>query len=264
VITGALTGISLDHAPGTVVNSGAVISNATGTTGAGVYLRGGGIVSNGAPGGTTALITSSHTGVSFKNTTGTLLNFGSVVSTAIGTSGVEVYFDAGEVVINKGLITGAVSAPAVGAVTSHPGVVDARNQAATVDNLGVIASPANGSNGVNLLAGASVLNGAVASTAATITGSQTGIYMGGTLGVPTSGAIGSVNNYGLIQGTNGNGVVLASGGSVTNAAGGVIKGAITWIAIENAAGTVTNSGSITSTATRTTGPPVSTWEATAS
>ena len=198
-------------------------------------------------GSTTALIASAaETGISFKNTAGTVVNFGTVETTTTGTSGNAIYLGAGGVVTNYGMISGAGSAFLSGTVTARPAVVDAHGLAVTIRNFGTIASPPNGSNGVNLLAGGTVDNGASGSAGATITGSETGIYMGGTLGVPTPGALGSVNNYGLIQGTGGDGIFLASGGTVTNAASGVITGAIGAVDIDNAAGTVTNFGTVDS------------------
>ncbi len=238
---------------GTVTNSGSIISDATASGTGAIQLNAGGSVTNQAGG----LVEGAVSGIVSQGSPGTIANFGTVERSATtGTSGNAIYLGAGGLVTNYGMISGAGSAFLSGTVTARPAVVDAHNQPATVHNLGTIASPPNGSNGINLLAGGTVVNGAGGATSATITGSETGIYMGGTLGVPTSGGLGFVDNYGLIQGTTGPGVFLASGGAVTNAASGVITAATTGVVIENTAGTVVNFGTVISTATGTSGAGV--------
>jgi hypothetical protein len=243
--------VSIKGAAGTVANFGKIDS--TNTVNAAVYLGAGGLVGNGASGATTATITSPETGISVRGGAGAVTNFGTVESTTKGTSGSAVYLGSGGTVTNYGMISGAGS----GTLNSHPGVVSVRNQPGTVHNFATVASSSpNGSNGINLLAGGTILNGAFGKTNVSIAGSETGIYMGGTLGVPTPGALGFVDNYGLIQGTSGAGIFLASGGGVTNAASGVISAGITGVAIENASGTAVNYGAVVSTATGTSGAGV--------
>ena len=120
-------GSSTAGSTGTVDNLASILS--TGTFNDAVLLEAGGSVTNGAAGSTTALIASSHTGISFKNAAGTLVNFGAVESTTTGTSGDAIYLGAGGVVTNYGVISGAGSASLSGTVTARPAVVDAHNVA---------------------------------------------------------------------------------------------------------------------------------------
>src|SRR4029077_717219 len=97
--------------------------------------------------------------------------------------------------------------------------------------------------GVILAAGGTVFNGATGATGALIQAYETGIYVGGFEGVST-GAVGTIVNYGSILSTGavGRGVRFASGGTLTNR--GVIAAAGTGVSLGSFAGTIDNFGTI--------------------
>jgi hypothetical protein len=102
----------------------------------------------------------------------------------------------------------------------------------TVDNFGHV----EGSTvGIKLIDGGIVQNGASGSTSALIEGGSEGVLIEGTLG--------TVINYGMIDGVNSEGVVMSAGGSVGNRAGGLIEGenglSLAGTAIVDNAGTIT-------------------------
>ncbi len=229
----------------TVVNSGRIQSTGA-TAGDGVYFGQGGVLTN----TTSGRITAYHIGISVHNTAGTIVNFGTIVSTGTGTSGNAIFLGAGGMVTNYGLLSGAQSgSPISGTSGGYPGVISARSQRATVANLGRITNT-NNSNGVNLLDGGLLSNGSTSATSALISAPHSAVYMGGTLGVPTPGAIGTVVNYGTIQNTTTeSSAVRLVGGSVINH--GLISGARTGISFGNTAGTVVNFGTVRSTAPTT-------------
>ncbi len=243
------TAISFNDTAGTTVSFGRVVNSglieSTGSnTGAGVYFGQGGVLTNQASG----LVAAYHTGVSIKNIAGTVINFGIVASTANGTTGSAVYLNAGGSVTNYGLISGAhPGQPGTSSTSGYPGAIEAINQPVLVKNLGTITNP-NNSNGVNLLDGGTLINGSASATSATISGMRGGIYIGGTLGTPTPGAVGFVVNYGTIQNFSSAApaVRLVSGGAVTNL--GLIDSARTGISFANTAGVIDNFGNIVSTA----------------
>ena len=230
---------------GTVSNFGMIANTGTGAVAghSAIRLAAGGSVFN------TGLVESvSGAGISIGATTvggaGTVTNFGAIVTTATGTTGEAIYLGAGGTVTNYGVISGAHPGnPTAG----YAGVVSARNQRATVVNLGAIIN-ANNSNGVNLLSGGTLINGSLSDTTASITAPHSAVYVGGTLGTPTPGATGFVYNYGTITNgsTAGPAVRLVSGGIVTNR--GLISSARTGVSFGDTAGTVVNLGTIVSTA----------------
>jgi hypothetical protein len=240
LITAYRSGIAVAGSAGTIINFGTIQNTGT-TFGAAVYLANGGAVTN------AATVTAYRSGIAVVGSAATITNFGTISHTGAGTSGEAVYLGAGGTVTNYGLISGA--RPSTSSANGYPGAIDAHSQPVTVRNFGTIAN-ANYSNGVNLLAGGTIVNGSAAVTAATISALKAGIYIGGTLGTPTSGAVGLVFNYGTIQNTvtatPSGSVVLVSGGSVINH--GLIASAGTGIAFTNAAGTIDNFGTIDSTA----------------
>jgi hypothetical protein len=224
---------------GTVVNYGTLISTGT-TAGSSLYLGQGGVLTNEASG----LITADLDAVSIKTVAGTIVNFGAITHTGSGTSGEAVYLGAGGVVTNYGLISGTRpgTSPA-----SYPGAIEAHNQPVTVRNFGTITNP-NNSNGVNLLPGGTLINGSASDTSATISAPHGGVYIGGTLGTPTPGAIGTVVNYGTIENSSNaaQAIRLVSGGTVTNL--GLLDSGRTGISFGDTAGTIVNFGNIVSTA----------------
>jgi uncharacterized protein YhjY with autotransporter beta-barrel domain len=253
-VTGANNGIDL-QSQSTVTNAGSI----TGSTRYGVFLEGGGSVTNQA-GGT---ISGGSFGVGIVGAAGTVTNVGSITGTAFGVGfgaggsvtnqaggtikggvyGVSIIRGAGTVT-NAGSITGTyntgVFLTAGGSVTNQAGGTISSNYygvriigAGTVTNAGSI----TGTNrfGVDLAAGGSVTNQAG------------GAISGGIDGVGISGAAGTVTNAGTITGTNASGVALGAGGSVTNQAGGMISGGVYGVFVNGTSGTVINAGTITGT-----------------
>jgi hypothetical protein len=266
-IVGTQTAISFNDTVGTTIsfgtvsNAGTIVSTGL-TAGSGVYLGNGGTITNQAGG----VISAYRTAISTKNIAATIVNFGTIEHLGAGTSGEAVYFGTGGSLRNYGLISGARAGTS--AANGYPGAVEAHNVAATVVNLGTITNP-NDSNGVNLNNGGLLINGSTSVRTATISAPHGGIYMGGTLGVPTPGAVGTVINYGTIAGAARNGVKLASGGTIdnfgtiasagtgagsgvylaqggvlTNRPGGAITGVDYGIRVGGATGSVTNAGTI--------------------
>lgn len=240
LILGNRFGIRIDAAAGTVDNFGTVRSTSSGS-GAAIYLGQGGTVTN----ETTGLISSNRNGIAVHGSTATIANFGTISHTGAGTEGEAIYLGAGGSIANYGLITG--SRPGY-TPSSYPGAITVHNQPATVRNLGTITNP-NNSNGINLGAGGTVINGAPGTITSTISAPHNALYVGGTLGTPVSGAAGFVFNYGTIANTTTqhNAVLLVSGGSVLNR--GLISSPRTGVGFANIAGTIDNFGSIVSTAT---------------
>ena len=250
---------------GTVSNLGTIL--ATGSSGGGVNLQGGGSVINGGPGFTTALIEGPGGGVqtgTFNGTigggVGTVANFGTILATVTAFApGINLI--AGGSVTNGGsgsaaaLIEGAQQGVNIGFSngTAFGGV-------GTVANFGTILATGTGfSTGVDLQAGGSLTNGASGSTAALIEGGQSGVVIGFNNGTLVSGA-GTVANFGTIEatGTNSTGANLNSGGILTNGASGstaaLIAGSQAGVqvgflngTISSGPGTIVNYGRILST-----------------
>ncbi len=201
---------------------------------------------------TSGQITAHRSAVFVRGSAGTIVNFGTIRSTGTGTSGNAIYLGAGGKIVNHGLLSGTQSGtPISGTSGGYPGVISTHNQRATVVNLGTVTNT-NNSNGVNLLDGGLLINGSTSATSALINAPHDAVYMGGTLGVPTPGAIGTVVNYGTIRNTTslGSDVLLVSGGTVTNR--GLISSARTGISFGGTvAGTVANFGTVRSTAPTT-------------
>jgi hypothetical protein len=163
LITGGWNGVSLEDAPGTVVNFATIESTATiispaGFHGSGVLLGDGGSIINGSSGSTDALIQSYEIGVYIggirgvptAGAVGTVVNFGTIDETGAGNAGISaVLLGSGGTITNHGLISGARNG---NPTSGYPGVVEFRNTAGTVVNLGAITNPDN-SNGINLLSG---------------------------------------------------------------------------------------------------------------
>src|SRR5690242_3258919 len=123
------------------------------------------------------------------------------------------------------------------------GVYGDNTQTWTVGNTGTIEAAAG--NGVKLLDGGTVTNGASGAASGLISGYNDGIYIHGTLG--------TVTNFGtVIAGANFIGVFLDSGGIVTNGTPGAttarIASAYIAVDIANVPGTVNNFGTIVGTA----------------
>jgi hypothetical protein len=195
----------------TVTNYGTIKGSASG-----VAIVSGGVVTN------RGLITGDNSGIVFEGSAGTVINFGTVLSTPTGTSGDAIYFNAGGTITNYGLISGARGPIAEGTALSRAGVVSTETVSATVRNFGTITSVAGTqTNGVNLLHGGVLVNGATNLTGALISGLNSGVSGGGHIlstGVQYyyPGAVTTVTNYGMIQASGAFGVRVESGGAVVN------------------------------------------------
>ncbi len=242
---GGHIGVPAAGAVSTLVNYGTIASIASGTlAAAAAELVAGGTITN------HGIIESVDSdAVRIKGTVaGTVINFGTIHHTGMGTSGQAIYLGAGGLVTNYGLLSGAhPGSPVVGGTGGYPGVISARNQPVTIVNFGTITNP-NNSNGINLLDGGLLVNGSGKATSATISAPHTALYIGGTAGVPSPGAVGTVINYGTIANTSSSNaaISLVSGGTALNL--GLISSARTGIAFHNVAGAIDNFGTIVSTA----------------
>lgn len=209
---------------GSVANFGKIESAGTN---AGVYLLGGGAVTNGAPSATSATIGAAHNGITVRGGSASITNFGSIE----GTTNIGVYLQVGGNIANqaKGLISGSLYG------------VELRSGRGTVANLGSIVATGNPGHGVALLDGGDIINGRSGSTAGLITGISDGVYLKQNGGMVTNfgtikGAIGfngsgdgdnTLINYGTIASTAGTaGVAVEMGSSVGTKLLVVEKGAV--------------------------------------
>ncbi len=247
-IASAVTPINFNNTSGTAVSIGSVLNFGTiqstgSTSGSGVYFAQGGVLTN----ETNGLITALRNAVSTKGSATTLVNFGTIAHIGSGTTGEAIYLGGGGTVTNYGLLSGArPGTPASGGTGGYPGVVEIKNQVGTTINFGTITNPNNG-NGVNIDGGGLLVNGSTSVTSALISVQHGAVYIGGTSGIPTPGAVGFVFNYGTIEsvGTNGSAINLVSGGTVLNR-GLVLSDARTGVSLTNTTGTIDNFGTILS------------------
>ena len=205
--------------------------NTPGADAAGVFLSAGGIVTNGAPATTSALISGTPAGVEITGSTGTVTNFGTISATAFA----GVYLRAGGIVTNG-------AAGTTSALISGSRGISLLGTVGTVTNFGTIQGTGTDDLGILLdsSTGASLSNG----SHALISGEQIGILLDSSTGVST------VSNSGTIQGTetntNSTGIfqVSYSGASIGNAAGALISGEDYGIRMWAGVSTVSNSGTI--------------------
>ena len=244
LISSVLFGIYIGGVAGTLANLGTI--TASGTAGIAVDFGKGGTVTNGSTADTSALIAAGGIGVEITGGAGTVTNFGTLLHSGAGPGGAGAYFAAGGLLTNYGLIagagtTGAGFGPSTAAVILH-GVTES----GTVLNFGTIDPTTTNGNGVNLDAGGKLVNGSPTIRTALVTGAGAAVFVGGTSGTATSGAVGFLYNYGTIAGTGtgGLGIDMISGGSVSNNPNGLVKGTADGVLISGAAGTVRNSGTI--------------------
>ena len=205
-------GVLIDSGVGTVANFGTI----TGAGTAGVFLAGGGTVTNGAAPDTTALIGGTLDGVLLEGA-GSLLNYGTVQSN--GSSGtlsvIGAFLSAG------GTIENLVS---TAAIDGEQWGVEVEGTAGFVSNIGSVVASASNGLGVDLTAGGTVVNGLTAGSAAMISGGFDGVRI--SADAPSGGA--DVQNDGTIIGLVG--VDFESG--ATPAAGTLINDGL----IESTAG----------------------------
>ncbi|MBV9825088.1 MAG: hypothetical protein JO001_05380, partial [Alphaproteobacteria bacterium] len=186
-ITGALGGVDIAGATGTVINYGHIAGlGAPGIYANGVYLQNGGYVANRGAGAVISGVafgvlgqdnltvinsgTIATTGADADTITAddinaatagpaTIVNFGLISHIAGSGSGSAIYLGAGGLITNYGTISGSASgSPPANGTGGYPGVISTRLNPTTVVNLGLITNPGN-ADGVNLLAGGLVING---------------------------------------------------------------------------------------------------------
>jgi hypothetical protein len=209
---------------GVVTNAGTISSTST-TSGAGVLLGNGGLITNEAGG----LITG-YFGIGVETSAGTVINDGKVVAT--GTYG--VLLQAG------GFITNGSSTDTTATLEGEIGFLS--DLSATVHNYGTIATNGTSGAGGYLKDGGSFTNGSASDTSALV--SVVGI------GVAVAGAAGTVVNYGTVRalGTMGAAVGIEDGGAVVNGSAkdktAILEGSGLGVAVVAQAGTLTNFGTI--------------------
>jgi len=229
-----LAGVFTGGAATSIDNSGLITS-----TYAGIYLGGGGTVTNESTGTIIGGGNGPHPdGVNMAGAAGTLDNFGTIE----GQYGVFSYTPGTQTVTNE--ITGTI-------IGVEDGIRAGRYTTETVDNAGFITGTStyvvyhNGDSYTLVGNGIFFRNGTITNeSTGTISGALNGIY-----GNSFGGGTDTVVNSGVISGgygdySPGSGVAFYNGGSVTNAHGGTIGGVSNGVVIRNAAGTVDNFGTI--------------------
>jgi hypothetical protein len=220
----------------TIFNHGDVAGFSTTT--AAIYLESGGSLTNGSSSDRSAEVLGAKTAVTVNRAIGTIINFGTLLSTGAAGGGVNLA-DGGTITNEaEGLI-----------LSSHTGVIAGR--AATVNNFGTIqsSSTSTGSGaGVYFAAGGRVSN------------QSSGVVFSYNSAIDVLGAAASVSNYGTISNSGKAAAInLAAGGTVTNGKSGVpaqVLSSSTAVDITGSAGTVTNFGSLISAPTAAAGGAV--------
>jgi antigen 43 len=205
-------GVWIESGVGTVANFGTI----TGGGAAGVFLEGGGTVTNGAAADTAALIAGALEGVLLEGA-GSLLNYGTVLANGSnGTLSVTgAFLSAGGTVEN---LAGAA------AIDGEQWGVLVEGAAGFASNPGSIEASASNGLGVDFFDGGTIVNGLTAGSSALISGGYDGVRI--SADAPGGGA--DVQNDGTIVG--GVGVDFATG--ATAAAGTLINDGL----IESTAG----------------------------
>ncbi len=180
----------------TVVNTGAILGNLTGTAADGIYLGAGGSVTNQAGG----VITGGSNAISETDGTLTVANAGRLMGGRYG-----ILMDGGGSLTNAstGFIFGATA-------------IDARLYVpVTIANAGTIKGSSISGKGIYLTTGGTITN-----QLGGIISAQIGVFAA--IEAPTVVNAGSIGGY---SGTSGGiGVYLETGGSLTNQSGGTISG----------------------------------------
>ena len=243
-IAGDSVGVYIFGAAGTVSNAGSV-SAANPNGGVAIFLAAGGSIANTAA---TASVHGVFVGVEVSGDTGTVTNNGSI--TAAVQMGVELAQGGsvtnGQSGSSGGYIYGYASGIYIYGPTNGSGTSLGTS---TVTNFGtVIANSDFGNNGIALLDGGTVTNGASGASSAYVHGNSYGVLTDFFNASAATNVAGTVTNYGTIiaNASNGAGVGLRSGGIVVNAAGATITGAygVSVIGYGNNISTVVNAGTI--------------------
>lgn len=213
-ITGVMVGVQSDPVA-TINNAGTISGTSDASASYGVLLTGGGDVSNGVQGATTAKIVGNRYGI-FSSSSSALGTDVDNEATITGISG------AGTVIIGGGQVNNGIDNGAALIEGLNQGVLIS-GTSGSVTNLGTI----RGGIGVALSAGGTLRNGTSDATSALISGDQLSVNADG----PTT-----IINAGTLQGD----VELSDGaGTIENT--GLIKGDIAFF---GGAGTLDNSGMV--------------------
>ncbi len=195
-------------AAATVVNFGSIASTLTGSTQSGVYLAGGGTLTNGAAKDTKAAILAHGRAVQITDGA-TIANWGTIQSSASEAVFLGAGYGQTDLIANgSAKDTGALIQGATDGV-DFGRFAGTSNSFGTVTNFGRIAGDGTAANSAGVYGGVktTVINGGAGDAKATIQGFS-GVLLGA----------GFVANFGTIAGTGatGAGVSLAAGGGVTN------------------------------------------------
>ncbi len=242
VIEAVVAGIEFKGKGGALTNDGVV--NAIGTSGIGIYLAGGGTVTNGSLADTAAVIAGTDA-IGAVGGAATVRNFGTISSRNPGTS----ILSAGVYLTDGGAVTNGAPGDLAAVIEGFNGVV-IKGAIGTVTNFAAIGGR-HGEVGAALLDGGTITNGSDTDLTAVIEG-----YVGAAI----TGARGTIANFGTLEGALGAGTItvldgayLTAGGVVTNGDSGdtsaLIKGAI-GVYAKSKSTTVTNFGTITDVAIR--------------
>ncbi|MBA3811821.1 MAG: hypothetical protein H0X27_09330, partial [Caulobacteraceae bacterium] len=221
-------GVQILGAAGTVTNFGTIRSLGASGFEKALYLKAGGLVTNGGVDDTAALIQGAS-GV-LLSAAGTILNFGAIR----GTTGSGVELGSG------GRLTNGGGGDRSALIEGSNGVF-VQGAAATVHNFGTVRATGAFGNGVALLAGGVVVNGAL---------NNRGALIEGFIGLSLSGGAAAATNFGTIRGVGalgGYGAFLGGGADLTNGAPGHAKATIEGfegVEVTGSGGTLTNFGTI--------------------
>jgi hypothetical protein len=226
-IAGGTDGI--DAASASIANAGLII----GTSGSGINLQSPGWVNDSATIDNTGTITGAQDGIAVDPVNVTIDNSGVIT----GTSASGIYLNGSA----SSTVFGYVSSAVTGVVTGGVDGIDANNLWATIDNSGVVA----GTSG----AGINLQSSSTSTISGYVTNQATGTIAGGGNGINVYGLDATIDNAGVITGTNGSGIVLQSSGTSTNSGyidstGGTISGHVDGIDVDAVWGTIDNAGVI--------------------
>ncbi len=242
-IAGDSVGVYIVGAAGTVSNAGSV-SAGNQNGGSAILLAAGGSIANTAA---TASVHGFFVGVEVFGGTGTVSNSGSI------TGSVQV----GVELAQGGSVTNGQSGSSGGYIYGYSSgiyIYGGTNGGTslgtgTVTNFGTVSSNSDfGNNGIALMDGGTVTNGASGASTAYVHGNSYGVLVEFLNSSAATNVAGTVTNYGTIvaAAANGSGVGLLSGGIVINAKGATITGAygVSALGYHNSGPTVVNAGTI--------------------